>query len=108
MTMSRRCPHLQEWCTESDKRMRTGRLSYPYRFVSTLRNRLEHERIVRKSRSMRRVVPQELVQDMILAKPVTNANGLPIVATGTILGAAMIGRPNVSTEPGFRSGPVWV
>ncbi len=41
---------------------------------------------------MRRVVPQELVPDMVLAKPVTNANGLPIVAAGTIIDAAMIER----------------
>ncbi len=41
---------------------------------------------------MRRVVPQELAPNMILAKPVTNANGLPIVAAGTILDAAMIER----------------
>ena len=41
---------------------------------------------------MRRVVPQELGPNMILAKPVTNANGLPIVAAGTILDAAMIER----------------
>lgn len=41
---------------------------------------------------MRRVVPQELLPDMVLAKPVTNANGLPIVATGTILDTAMIER----------------
>ena len=41
---------------------------------------------------MRRVVPQELVPDMVLANPVKNANGLPIVAAGTILDAAMIER----------------
>lgn len=41
---------------------------------------------------MKRVVPQELVPDMVLAKPVTNANGLPIVAAGTTLDAAMIER----------------
>ena len=41
---------------------------------------------------MRRVVLRELLPDMILAKPVTNANGLPIVAAGTILDAAMIER----------------
>ncbi|GKS64006.1 hypothetical protein YTPLAS72_13100 [Nitrospira sp.] len=41
---------------------------------------------------MRRVVPQDLEPNMILAKPVTNANGLPIVAAGTILDVAMIER----------------
>lgn len=41
---------------------------------------------------MRRVVPHELLPDMVLAKPVTNANGLPIVAAGTIVDAAMIER----------------
>lgn len=92
MKMSSRCPYFQKGGTESDKRMGTGRLSYPDHLVSTLRNRLQHERIVRKSRLMRRVVPQELVPDMILTKPVTNANGLPIVAAGTLLDAAMIER----------------
>jgi adenine deaminase len=41
---------------------------------------------------MRRVVLPELLPDMVLAKPVVNANGLPIVAAGTILDAAMIER----------------
>ncbi len=41
---------------------------------------------------MRRVVPHELLPDMVLAKPVTNANGLPIVAAGTILDPALIER----------------
>lgn len=41
---------------------------------------------------MKRVVLHELMPDMVLAKPVTNANGLPIVAVGTILDAAMIER----------------
>jgi adenine deaminase len=41
---------------------------------------------------MKRVVPPELLPDMVLAKPVVNANGLPIVAAGTILDAAMIER----------------
>ncbi|MBH0203321.1 MAG: hypothetical protein HP496_13735 [Nitrospira sp.] len=41
---------------------------------------------------MRRVVLHELLPDLVLAKPVTNANGLPIVAVGTILDAAMIER----------------
>ncbi|MGB4068212.1 MAG: hypothetical protein WBK08_09300 [Nitrospira sp.] len=41
---------------------------------------------------MKRVVPHELLPDMVLAKPVVSANGLPIVATGTILDAAMIER----------------
>lgn len=41
---------------------------------------------------MRRVVPQALLPDMVLAKPVTNANGLPIVAAETKLDAAMIER----------------
>lgn len=41
---------------------------------------------------MRRVVLHELLPDMVLAKPVTNANGLPIVAAGAILDAALIER----------------
>ena len=41
---------------------------------------------------MRRVVLHELLPDMVLAKPVSNANGLPIVAAGTILDAPMIER----------------
>lgn len=41
---------------------------------------------------MKRVVIEELLPDMVLVKPVTNANGLPIVAAGTILDAPMIER----------------
>ncbi|TKB67936.1 MAG: hypothetical protein E8D52_11775 [Nitrospira sp.] len=41
---------------------------------------------------MKRVVLHELLPDMVLVRPVTNANGLPIVAAGTILDAAMIER----------------
>lgn len=41
---------------------------------------------------MKRVVIEELLPDMILVKPVTNTNGLPIVAVGTILDAPMIER----------------
>jgi adenine deaminase len=41
---------------------------------------------------MRRVVLHELLPGLALAKPVVNANGLPIVAAGTILDAAMIER----------------
>lgn len=41
---------------------------------------------------MRRVVIHELVPDLVLAKPVTNSNGLPIVAAGTVLDTAMIER----------------
>jgi hypothetical protein len=41
---------------------------------------------------MKRVVVYELLPDMVLARPVTNANGLPIVAGGTILNAALIER----------------
>jgi adenine deaminase len=41
---------------------------------------------------MKRVLPYELLPDMVLAKPVVNANGLPIVAAGTILDVAMIER----------------
>lgn len=53
---------------------------------------------------MKRVVVYELLPDMVLARPVTNANGLPIVAAGTILDAAMIvrlqqmGLPSVYVE----------
>ena len=35
---------------------------------------------------------EELLPDMILVKPVTNANGLPIVAAGTLLDPPMIER----------------
>ena len=41
---------------------------------------------------MKRVVVYELLPDMVLARPVTNANGLPIVAAGTSLDAALIER----------------
>ncbi len=41
---------------------------------------------------MKRVVIEELLPDMILVKSVTNANGLPIVAVGTLLDAPMIER----------------
>ena len=41
---------------------------------------------------MKRVVIEELLPNMVLVKPVTNANGLPIVAVGTILDAPMIER----------------
>ena len=41
---------------------------------------------------MKRVVIGELLSGMILAKPVTNANGLPIVAVGTTLDGFMIER----------------
>ncbi len=41
---------------------------------------------------MKRVVIEELLPDMVLVKPVTNANGLPIVAVGTILDRLMIER----------------
>ncbi|MBS0154182.1 MAG: hypothetical protein JSS38_06300 [Nitrospira sp.] len=41
---------------------------------------------------MKRVVVYELLPDMVLARPITNANGLPIVAAGTILDAALIER----------------
>ena len=41
---------------------------------------------------MKRVVIEELLPDMVLVKPVTNANGLPIVAVGTTLDALMIER----------------
>ncbi len=41
---------------------------------------------------MKRVVVHELLPDMVLARPVTNANGLPIVAEGTALSATLIER----------------
>lgn len=41
---------------------------------------------------MKRVVIEELLPNMVLAKSVTNANGLPIVAAGTILDSVMIDR----------------
>jgi hypothetical protein len=72
--------------------MTAGRLSCFSRSVETIRNRVECKQIVREPRLMKRVVPPELLPDMVLAKPVVNANGLPIVAAGTILDAAMIER----------------
>ena len=41
---------------------------------------------------MKRVVIEELLPGMILAKHVTNANGLPIVAVGTTLDGFIIER----------------
>jgi hypothetical protein len=41
---------------------------------------------------MKRVGIEELLPGMILAKPVTNANGLPIVAVGTTLDGFIIER----------------
>lgn len=41
---------------------------------------------------MKRVVITEVLPGMVLAKPVTNANGLPIIATGTALDETMIER----------------
>ena len=41
---------------------------------------------------MKRVVIQELRPGMVLVKPVTNANGLPILAAGTTFDEAMIER----------------
>lgn len=41
---------------------------------------------------MKRVVIEDLLPGMILAKPVTNANGLPIVAVGTTLDGFIIER----------------
>jgi hypothetical protein len=41
---------------------------------------------------MKRVVIEELLPGMILAKPVMNANGLPIVAAGAMLDGSMIKR----------------
>lgn len=41
---------------------------------------------------MKRVVITEVLPDMVLAKAVTNANGLPIIAAGTTLDSAMIDR----------------
>ena len=41
---------------------------------------------------MKRVVIEELLPGMTLVKPVTNANGLPIVAVGTVLDGPMIKR----------------
>lgn len=41
---------------------------------------------------MKRVVIHELLPDMVLARPVTNSNGLPIVAAGTALDTALIER----------------
>ncbi len=69
-----------------------GRHVCSSRPVQTIPNWLEYDRIIRKPGSMRRVVPHQLLPDMILAKPVTNANGLPIVAAKTLLDAAMIER----------------
>ncbi len=64
----------------------------PHSFCQTIHNWLKSEQSVRKPSFMRRVVLHELLPDMVLARPVTNANGLPIVAAGTILDAVMIER----------------
>ena len=72
--------------------MAVGRLSCFSRSVETIRNRVECKQIVREPRLMKRVVTHELLPDMVLAKPVVNTNGLPIVAAGTILDVVMIER----------------
>lgn len=41
---------------------------------------------------MKRVVTTEVLPGMVLAKPVTNANGLPVIAAGTALDDTMIDR----------------
>lgn len=41
---------------------------------------------------MKRVVIEELLPDMVLAKAVTNANGLPILSAGTVFDSALIER----------------
>ncbi|HRI39367.1 MAG TPA: hypothetical protein PLO50_12500 [Nitrospira sp.] len=41
---------------------------------------------------MKRVVVYELLPDMVLARPITNSNGLPIVPAGAILDTALIER----------------
>lgn len=41
---------------------------------------------------MKRVVVHELLPEMVLARAVTNSNGLPIVAAGTALDGALIER----------------
>ncbi len=41
---------------------------------------------------MKRVVVHELLSDMVLARSVTNTNGLPIVAAGTALDVVLIER----------------
>ena len=57
---------------------------------------------------MKRVVIHELLPEMVLARPVTNSNGLPIVAAGTALDAALIerlqqiGLPSVYVEGDAR------
>jgi hypothetical protein len=56
------------------------------------RQRLAHKEILQEGRPMKRVVIEELLPGMILAKPVTNANGLPIVAIGTTLDGFIIER----------------
>ena len=53
---------------------------------------IQHEQIGRTPLYMKRVVLHELLPEMVLATPVTNANGLPIVAAGTILDPALIER----------------
>jgi len=64
----------------------------PSSCVETIDTYVQHERISKKPGYMKRVVIHELVPDMVLARPVTNANGLPIVAAGTSLDAALIER----------------
>lgn len=41
---------------------------------------------------MKRVVIHALLPGMVLVKPVTNANGLPVIVVGTALDVAMIER----------------
>jgi len=72
--------------------MASGRLLCLYQPVRKLGTRQEHEHIFGESGTMKRVVIHELLPGMVLVKPVTNTNGLPIIAVGTILDAAMIER----------------
>ena len=59
---------------------------------SVISRRIGSQQIVQEPRLMKRVVIQELLPGMILAKPVTNTNGLPIVAVGTTLDGFIIER----------------
>ena len=67
-------------------------LPCPNHCVRKLGKESARKEIIRERRLMKRVVSDELVPGMTLSKAVTNANGLPIVAVGTILDSSMIER----------------
>lgn len=72
--------------------MTSDRLPCLYLALRQLGAWQEHVGIFGEFGTMKRVVIEELLPGMVLVKPVTNANGLPIVAVGTILDTAIIAR----------------